>query len=287
MDSKRSIALGSFDGLHRGHKAVIDRARFFAQQGYRPCVLLLEPPPAQVLGRTSVKRLMSFEYKRDKLAQLGVEVAVLDFLSVKDLSPADFFETVLCGQLHAGVLTCGFNYRFGAAGSGDARLLRELCEKSGVMFNEIEPQMLNETVISSTAIRQALTRGEVEQAEEMLGHPFGYRFEVVHGDRIGGTVLNCPTINQLFPGEMLVPKYGVYASQTFVDGAWHRSVTNIGCRPSFENNEQRSETHIIDFDGDLYGQRIEVRLCRYKRNERKFDSLEELKQQLIADRQPD
>ncbi|HBL40216.1 MAG TPA: riboflavin biosynthesis protein RibF [Ruminococcaceae bacterium] len=287
MDSKRSIALGSFDGLHRGHKAVIDRARSFARQGHKPCVLLLEPAPAQVLGKTSAKRLMSFEYKRDKLEQLGVEVAVVDFLTVKDMSPADFFETVLCKQLHAASLCCGFNYRFGVKGSGNAELLRELCEKNGVVLNEIEPQTLNGSVVSSTAIRQALAHGEVERAEEMLGHPYGYRFEVVHGDHIGGTVLNCPTINQLFPEEMLVPKYGVYASQTLVDGVWRRSVTNIGCRPSFESNEQRSETHIIDYDGDLYGQHVEVRLCRYKRSERKFDSLEELKQQLVADRQPD
>lgn len=287
MNSKRSIALGSFDGLHRGHRAVIDRARSFAEHGCRPCVLLLEPSPAQVLGKASVKRLMSFDYKRDELEKLGLEVVTLDFRTVKDLSPQAFFEQILCERLNAGVLCCGFNYHFGAGGSGDADDLRELCRTSGVLLNEIEPQTVDGQLVSSTAVRQALEQGDVERAERLLGHPFGYRFEVVHGDHIGATVLNCPTINQLFPEEMLVPKYGVYASQTLLDGVWRRSVTNIGCRPSFESNQQRSETHIIGFDGDLYGQFIEVRLCRYKRGERKFSSLEELKQQLILDRMPD
>ena len=287
MNSKRSIALGSFDGLHRGHKAVLDRALSFAGQGCRPCVLLLEPAPAQVLGKASAGLLMSFEDKRRELEKRGLEVVVVDFLSVKDLPPQDFFEQILCEQLSAGVLSCGFNYHFGAGGSGNAALLRTLCQQNGVLLQQIEPQTFEGELVSSTAVRQALEQGDVPRAEKLLGHPYGYRFEVVHGDHIGGRLLNCPTINQLFPAEMLVPKYGVYASQTLLDGVWRRSVTNIGCRPSFESNEQRSETHIIGFDGDLYGQLIEVRLCRYKRGERRFDSLEALKQQLIADRLPD
>ena len=287
MNSKRSIALGSFDGLHRGHRAVIDRARSFAQRGWQPCVLLLEPSPAQVLGKTSAKRLMSFDYKRSELEKLGLDVIVLDFCAVKDLMPQEFFDRILCEQLNAGALTCGFNYHFGAGGCGSTALLRDLCRSAGVILQEIEPQTVDGQVVSSTLVRQALEQGDVARAERLLGHPFGYRFEVVHGDHIGGAVLDCPTINQLFPAEMLVPKYGVYASQTLLDGVWRRSVTNIGCRPSFESNEQRSETHIIGFDGDLYGQFIEVRLCRYKRGERKFSSMEELKRQLILDRQPD
>ncbi len=287
MNSKRSIALGSFDGLHRGHRAVIDRARSFAQRGCRPCVLLLEPSPAQVLGKASAKRLMSFEYKRENLEKLGLEVIVLDFCSVKDYSSQAFFEQILCERLNAGALTCGFNYHFGAGGSGSVNDLRELCRTGGVLLGEVEPQTVDGQTVSSTLVRRALEQGDVAQAERLLGHPYGYRFEVVHGDHIGAAVLNCPTINQLFPAEMLVPKYGVYASQTLLDGVWRRSVTNIGCRPSFESNEQRSETHIIGFDGDLYGQFIEVRLCRYKRGERKFNSLEELKRQLIVDRMPE
>jgi riboflavin kinase/FMN adenylyltransferase len=136
--------------------------------------------------------------------------------------------------------------------------------------------------VSSTRIREALGEGRLADANAMLGRPFGYAFTVTEGERIGRE-LGAPTLNQQFPPGFAVPKRGVYASQAFVEGAWRASVTNIGVRPCFGGAGLRSETHIMRFMGDLYGQRVPVRLLKYLRGERKFSSLEELKRQIERD----
>jgi riboflavin kinase/FMN adenylyltransferase len=136
--------------------------------------------------------------------------------------------------------------------------------------------------VSSTRIRAELARGNLEDANAMLGRPFGYTLEVVEGEHIGRT-LGAPTLNQRFPPGFAVPKYGVYASQAFAGGEWRASVTNIGVRPCFGGTQLQSETHILAFAGDLYGVRVPVRLLRYLRGERRFASLEELKEQIGKD----
>lgn len=281
---KRAVALGNFDGLHSGHTAVIEKAKAMAQNGLVPCVLLLDPLPCNVEGFTPHKALITDSEKEKLLGEMGVEVVKIDFLKIKDYEPVRFFEDIIIKELNAGAVSCGFNYRFGKNGSGDSTLLESLCKTSGVAFCVSEPVEAEGLPISSTRIRNALENGEIEKANAMLGRAFGYTLEVVHGDKIG-RLLDCPTINQLFPEELIVPKYGVYSSEAKIDGKWLRSVTNIGRRPSFENDEQRSETHIIGFNGDLYGQLVEVRLLSYKRGEKKFSSLDELKEQLSKDRE--
>ncbi len=274
---KRAVALGNFDGLHSGHMAVINGAKAYAE--LVPCVLLLEPLPSGETGQA----LITDEEKQGLLDSLGVETVRIDFLKIKDWSPERFFDEIIVKKLNAGAVCCGFNYRFGKGGSGDSALLKSLCEKADIAFCECAAVEFENEPVSSTRIRTAILNGEIETANAMLGRPFGYCLEVVHGDKIG-RLLDCPTINQLFPAELIVPKYGVYSSVTKVDGKCFRSVTNIGRRPSFENDEQRSETHIIDFNSDLYGRKIDVRLLSYKRGEKKFDSLEELKEQLKIDK---
>ncbi len=281
---KRAVALGNFDGLHTGHTAVIEKAVNMAQNGLQPCVLLLDPLPCNVEGFTAHKALITDSEKEKLLNDMGVEVVRIDFLKIKDYEPERFFEDIIINKLNAGAVSCGFNYRFGKDGKGDSALLEKLCKASDIAFCASEAVEYGGLPISSTRIRNALENGEIEQANAMLGRNFGYTLEVVHGDKIG-RLLDCPTINQLFPDELIVPKYGVYSSETKIDGKWLRSVTNIGRRPSFENDEQRSETHIIDFFGDLYGENIEVRLLSYKRGERKFSSLDELKEQLSKDKE--
>ncbi len=282
-ERKRAVALGNFDGLHLGHTAVIQKAVSLAQKGLTPCVLLLNPLPCNVEGFTAHKALITDSEKLELLNGMGVEVVKVDFLKIKDYEPERFFAEIIKDKLNAGAVCCGFNYRFGKDGAGDSSLLRKLCETAEIEFSASEAIEYEGSPISSTRIRAALENGEIEQANAMLGRSFGYTLKVVHGDKIG-RLLDCPTINQLFPDELIVPKYGVYASETKIDGKWLRSVTNIGRRPSFENDEQRSETHIIDYSGDLYGKEIEVRLCSYKRSEKKFSSLDELKKQLSEDK---
>lgn len=286
MDNKkRAIALGNFDGIHKGHTAVIKAAVQAALAGDMiPTVLLLSPLPSCVIGSRAVKELMTEADKEKLLTDMGVEVVRIDFLKIKDYSPQEFFVKILAGELNAGMLSCGFNYRFGKNGEGDSTLLGWLCDITGIRISVAPAVSVGGENVSSTRIRAAVESGDIEAVNSMLGREFGYTLEVVHGDKLGRT-LDCPTINQLFPEGLIVPKYGVYASQTCVDGQWYRSVTNIGCRPSFESDQQRSETHIIGYDGDLYGKFIEVRLQKYKREEMKFDSLEELKEQLAKDKE--
>ena len=282
-NKKRAIALGNFDGLHIGHNAVIGEVVKAAQLGFVPAVLLLDPLPSYALNKREGKELMT-QGEKDKLfAAMGVEVIKVDFYKIKDYTPEEFFEKILLVELSAGMLSCGFNYRFGKGGSGDSALLASLCEGAGIQL-EVQPAVsIAGEAVSSTRIRSAIESGDIVTANAMLGREFGYTLEVVHGDEIGRK-LGCPTLNQLFPEGLIVPKYGVYASRTRIDGEWYRSVTNIGRRPSFENDEQRSETHVIGYCGDLYGREIEVRLVSYKRGEIKFNSLDELKAQLEKDK---
>lgn len=283
-NKKRAIALGNFDGIHLGHTAVLDSAVQAARElDMTPAVLLLEPLPAYVIDGREAPELITQADKENLFADMGVEVVRTDFRKIKDYSPQEFFVKILAGELNAGMLCCGFNYRFGKNGEGDSNLLGWLCEITGIGLNVIPAVSVGGEAVSSTRIRAAIECGDIELANSMLGREFGYTLTVVHGDHLGRE-LGCPTLNQLFPDGFIVPKYGVYSSRTCVDGVWYRSVTNIGIRPSFENDEQRSETHIIGYCGDLYGREIEVRLLSYKRGEMKFNSLDELKAQLEKDK---
>ncbi len=282
-EKKRAVALGNFDGIHIGHSAVIGCAVSAAENGFVPAVLLLDPMPSRFFGRSESKELVSAAEKERLISEMGAEVVKIDFAAVKDYTPEDFFEKIIVGSLGAGMLCCGFNYRFGKNGSGDSALLRKLCENAGIELCVVPAVLYDGKPVSSTRIRTALENGEISLANAMLGREFGYKLEVVHGDELGRT-LDCPTINQLFPEGMIVPGYGVYASRACVDGVWYSSVTNIGRRPTFESDQQRSETHILGYCGDLYGRQIEVRLLRYIRGEMKFDSLPALKSQLVKDK---
>lgn len=276
---KTAIALGNFDGLHLGHLAVINGALDFAENGFIPTVLLLDYPPS-----ATAKALMLKGEKEKSIKQLGLQTVNFDFEEIKNYSPQRFFKEILVDKLNAGAISCGFNYRFGKNAAGDTELLQALCNEAGVQLKISEPITLNGETISSTKIRSFIEQGDMLRANEMLGREFSYCLEVVHGDKIGRTI-GCPTINQLLPCGFIVPKYGVYRSVTEVDGKLYRSVTNIGIRPSFESDQQRSETNIIGFNGDLYGRFIEVRLQEYKRGEKKFNTLDELKAQLDKDRE--
>lgn len=278
---KYAIALGGFDGLHIGHMAVIGSV---IGRGLTPAVLLLEPLPRVHFFGENPKLLISESQRERLLTDLGVELLYANFEDIKDYSPLKFFEDILVDGFNAGALACGYNYRFGCEGRGSSDMLEAFCRERDIALSIAQPVYYGGEAVSSTRIRAALEGGDIVSANAMLGREFGYCLEVVHGDHIGGRLLGCPTINQLFPDKMVVPRYGVYESQTNINGVWLRSVTNIGRRPSFQSDEQRSETHIIGFDGDLYGKSIEVRLLKYKRGEMKFSSLDELKAQLERDR---
>ncbi|MBR3588352.1 MAG: bifunctional riboflavin kinase/FAD synthetase [Clostridia bacterium] len=280
---KTSVALGNFDGLHKGHLAVINEAVMEKHNGLLPCILTFDSHPQKTLRGSAPKKIMTRSLCEKTAKELGCETVRIPFEEVRNMTPEEFFNEILIKKLHVGFVSCGFNYRFGKNGAGTAEMLKKLCKNAEIGFRCAGEVLYNEEPISSTRIRQAIEKGDIETANNMLGRHFAYDFEVVHGDRIGKKLLGFPTINQIFPEWHIIPKNGVYASATEIDGKLYPSMTNIGKRPTVGGEELRSETCIIGFSGDLYGTHPEVRLLKLIRTEKKFPSLESLSQQLKND----
>ena len=282
MSAKRAVALGMFDGIHIGHAAVISAAADYRLRGFEPCVLVFDVHPMALLSNDPPPELMTFSQKAACIKALNAEVITVKFSDIAELSYADFFEEYLIKRLNAGVLCCGYNYRFGKGGKGNTALLRELCEKHDVELKIVEEIDFDGEPVSSTRIRKLLRQGDVALANKLLGRCFAFDFPVVQGDGRGHE-LSTPTINQLFPENFIVPKPGVYSSFVNVDGEALPSVTNIGTCPTFDGTELRSETFIINFDGDLYNMNITVSLTDYLREEKKFANRQALTEQIQRD----
>lgn len=279
---KYAVALGSFDGLHLGHMAVINKALSFKAEGYVPCALVFDVHPMSVAGAGAPAELMTVQARDEMLTSLGLEIKKVSFDSIMGLSAREFVSEVLLKELNAGAVCCGYNYHFGCGAKADSSELSMLCGEFDIACEVAEKIEYDGVAVSSTRIREALQNGDIESANAMLGREFSYDFVVVSGDR-RGRLIGAPTINQNFPDGFIVPKFGVYVSAVFVDGQLHPAVTNIGRRPSFTCDDLRSETCIMDFSGDLYGKNIEVKLIKYIRPERVFNSLEELGNQIAVD----
>ncbi len=267
------LALGGFDGLHRGHMAVIQATLEGPDQ---PVVFTFSAPPsgeAMVLTAADKKKL---------LAAAGVErVYSAEFSALKTMEAASFVETLLFEKINARRLCCGEDFRFGRGAAGDVGLLRELCQKHGVGLTVLPPVSEDGEKISSSRIRRAVERGDIPTANRLLGRPFGFQLEVIHGNHIG-TGLGTPTINQALPENFVRPRFGVYAAWCLVEGHPHFGVCNIGVKPTVGSDRVLAETWMPEFSGDLYGERVRVELVEFLRPERKFDSLEELKAAIQA-----
>lgn len=281
---RTAIALGVFDGLHLGHRAVIDEAVKHRSMGLRPLVTQFDVHPEQIIDSVSPKKLMTDENFREMVMSWGAQTAEIDFCEVMNMSPADFIYKILFLEYNAAFVSCGYNFTFGIDRSGTTQTLTELCRKYGIECAVVPEVDINGIPISSTAIRNALEDGYPQAANKMLGHEFYYDFVVVDGDK-RGRLLGAPTINQYFPDDFIIPMQGVYASQTFVDGEMHASVTDIGTRPSVNGSSIRSETCILGYHGNLYGQKVKVYPLKFIRTEIKFDDLDKLSARIARDAQ--
>jgi riboflavin kinase/FMN adenylyltransferase len=263
----RTVAIGSFDGVHRGHRRVLDTA---AAVGPTTTVVTFWPHPRLVLGN-GVEVLSTLERRLELLEAEGVdEVLVIDFTpGVAALSAEVFADTVL-RQIGTATVVVGENFRFGRAAAGDAQLLDRL-------GFDVRPVPLLAGV-SSTQIRAVLRDGDVVSAAELLGRPAELDGTVVLGDQRGGT-LGYPTANLAMLPELVVPAYGIYAGAA----RGHRAAISIGVNPHYGGEERRIEPHLLDFEGDLYGQRVVVELWRRLRDEQAFASEAELVAQIAQD----
>jgi len=277
---KNSIALGTFDGVHIGHVKVLETALSF--DSFSPMVVSFAEPPKRSMGLGDVPLLMTTEKKRAVLLDMGFKNQVyLDFQKVRDMEPSSFID-MLINDYNAAVIVCGFNYRFGKNGSGDSNLLKSYCEQHNVKCVVCPPAEMDGEVISSTTIRSLIESGDIARAARYLGRPVSFEAEVVTGDQRGRTI-DYPTINQHFPDNMVMPRNGVYASYSYVNGKAFPSVTNIGVRPTYLLPEAISETNIMGIKNNLYGKNIKIELIEFLREEKKFASLAELKKQINRD----
>lgn len=281
-ENETSVALGSFDGLHAGHQSVLQSALSFREDGLLPVVLLFDVHPQTVLRGFSPPLLMLPGERDAQLRGMGFSVRTVSFAQIHDMEPEAFVRTVLCETLHASAVSCGYNYRFGKGGAGDAECLRKLCADNGVRCRVCPPVEMDGEAVSSTRIRALLESGACEEAAKLLTRPFSFTGTVVHGAE-NGRQYGYPTINQRLCAELVTPKFGVYVSRTLVDGVWHDSLTNIGVRPTLPDRAPVCETHILGVDETLYDREITVSLVRYLRAERKFQSLEEVFRQVRLD----
>ncbi len=278
-----AVALGYFDGIHMGHQAVLNKALEKARQkDLVPVVMLFDIHPRKLLTGKVPPMLLSEERKRVLLKKMGFEVVDFDFHKAMNYSPEEFEDKVLLGQLNAKVVVCGYDYHYGKGGKGSPETLKAELTPKNIEVYSLSPVYLGEEAVSSTKIRHLINDGEIEKANAMLGDKFTYDFIVEKGDGIGHK-LGFPTINQFFPEDFIIPKYGVYASRVRLEGEEYPSVTNIGTRPTVSGENMRSETCIFDFSGDLYGQKVEVSLIKFLREEKKFTSLDELKEAVSND----
>ncbi len=275
-----TVALGTFDGVHLGHRRVIEKAKKF---GLPVVVVTTSQNPQDVLsGGISKRRIFSEDKVNAIFEGLGVEAIIkLDFNDIKSMEPVAYLD-MLTEKLGAENIVFGFNFRFGRGAVGNTVTALDYAVAHGMGIHVCEPVKLMDEPISSTRIRAALEKGNMMLAAQMLGCDYTIDLPVVHGDARGRT-MGYPTANQIFGEEYTLPKFGVYASRTTVDGVTYTSVTNVGIRPTFLSDVALAETYIDGFCGDLYEKHIEVALVEHLRDEVKFNSLDELKAQLTLD----
>ncbi|HEY8909623.1 MAG TPA: bifunctional riboflavin kinase/FAD synthetase [Desulfosporosinus sp.] len=288
-DCKEScvLALGNFDGVHLGHRRLLEQGLAQAVRlGVGLSVLIFEPHPLKALFPERGIKLLSTSLARLRcLEEIGVHtVYLLPFTrEMANTSPEQFVEKVLLplGVIHVVV---GFNYSFGAQGKGDAELIKTLGKKHGFGVSVLRAQTVGSQVISSSSIRKALLHGDVQLANSLLGRPFSVSGTVVHGEE-RGRLLGYPTANILPSDDFLIPKRGVYAVWSCLEGRRVAGMMNIGQKPTFHDMyETMVEVHFFDFEADLYGRDIEVHIEARLRDERKFNGVNELLSQLNKDR---
>jgi riboflavin kinase/FMN adenylyltransferase len=278
-------ALGNFDGMHRGHQALLAEVcrRASAING-TPVAVIFEPHPAQVLRPDKAPPLlMTLDQKLAALAGAGLGgVAIVRFNhDVSRWEPEAFVERVLLKWLNVAEVWVGENFLFGRDRTGTFTLLRALGQDRGFRTEKIDPVLYKDFVASSSRVRRLLAEGRVDEAAACLGHPYAISGVVVRGDG-RGRQLGVPTAN-LATENALLPAHGIYATRVEVDGVWHPAVTSVGIRPTIGDNKLTIETFLLDGEHDLYGTRMQVAFVQWLREERKFDDLQALTVQMHRD----
>lgn len=283
------ITIGNFDGVHRGHQAIIQLALKKARERNGPCIAYTFRPHPQVALRpgTQVQLLSTYDEKLELLGSLGVDLTVEEPFSreFSTIEPEQFFTNFILRRLNAEVIVVGYDFAFGKERHGHLDILQKFCDRAGVELVIVPPQREGGEVVSSTRIRQELLAGNIENANRLLGRNFSYRGNVVKGEGRGRKI-GFPTANLKLDNKLTLP-YGVYATIAVEGQTRYPSVTNVGVRPTFQVGEKELpalvETHLLDVNLDLYGSALEVQFVSRIRDEKKFAGIDELKGQIQMD----
>lgn len=285
MKQNKCIALGFFDGIHLGHKALFEKVKSY---GGESMVLTFDCHPHSYLGKDSVP-LLSSQENRDWLCRelYGIHrVIVAPFGELCQLPPDRFVRDYLHQKLNITHVVAGHDYRFGKDGCGDVAKLQDLCQELGIVWDIIPPVRVEGELVSSTTIRKLLQEGNLSHANTLLGHPHILSNQVIHGNKIGREVLGFPTVNLSVPEGILTPAFGVYACRVWVGERVFSAVTNVGIRPTVteEDKSVTVESFLLDFSGEeLYGQGLRVEFHHFLRPERKFADFSALSAQIARD----
>jgi riboflavin kinase/FMN adenylyltransferase len=280
------LTLGVFDGLHLGHQRIMQTVvESAAATDSVPTVITFDPHPRAVLHAENAPPLLqTLDQRLANFEVLGIKQAIVIRFD-KEFAGTDaetFLRDIVHERLQAREVFLGKGFFFGKNRGGNIELLREMSRRLGFFADEVAEVRLRGQRISSSKIRQLLAEGKVNLARRMLGRPYGVEGQIIHGQQRGRTI-GFPTAN-LHPHNRVIPKFGVYATATLIDGQWRRSITNVGIRPTFDDGSMPSiESYVFDFDGDLYGDVLRVRFLHRIRDERKFASIDELRAQIRRD----
>ena len=282
---RRVIALGFFDGVHLGHGALLRAVKEAADRlDARPCAFTFDKSPTAVITGQSVPLLSTVEDRvRLMRRHYGIEeVVVAPFDAMQRMDWEDFVRRYLAEELGVVHVVAGHDFHFGYMGKGNPDRLREKCRELGMGCDIIEKVEQDGITISSTYIRTLVAQGEMERAAQFLGHPHSLTQTVTHGKGIGHSALGFPTVNLRVPEGVIVPAFGVYATRVWFDGQSRAAVTNVGVRPTVQDNDGRVtvEGFILDFDGDLYSHQVRMEFCKRLRGEQKFPTMQALSDEI-------
>lgn len=285
IEDRSAIAIGKFDGIHKGHIKLLSHILARKKNGLKAVVFTFDPPASVFFGKAGEKELSPMEEKRKFFEKLGIDILVEFPLSRETAAiPADIFvEKVLSERMHAAYIAAGSDLSFGYKGSGDKELLQRLSGQFDYQVEIIDKVSDGQREISSSYLREEIEKGNMEKAAELLGRNYSVTGIVETGKKLGRR-LGMPTVNLYPPEDKLLPPKGVYYSRVITEEGSYNGITNIGQKPTVNDTCTVSvETYLYGFEGDMYGKKITVELIRFKRPERKFENVEELKRQMETD----
>lgn len=280
-----AVAIGKFDGIHKGHKLIMDELIKSKEDGLTSVVFTFSKSPYSLVNNKDTKYILTNEEKYDFYKKIGVDI-IVEYPMSKELIEMDrevFLKDILIDKLGMKRIICGADFRFGHNRLGDIVYLERNCDRYDYKLKVFEKLVDNEKEISSTLVRKLISKGDMEKANDLLGYPYTIIGKVVHGNEIGRTI-SFPTANIVPAYDKILPPNGVYFSTTNIFGKDYCCITNIGSKPTVTTEKRIIvETNVLDFDGDLYDYILEIRLYKYHRIEKKFDGLESLKEQISYD----